>query len=211
MTSSADAERLALCDLLTEVGPDAPTLCEGWRTRHLAAHLTLRDRAPKVWAGLLGSRFAGPADRALAEAAQRPYGELVTAVRGGAPIWSPMGVPVLKDAVNLLEYVIHHEDVRRAQPGWGPRAVPATLADQVWTALRLGSRASLRRARDGVVLARAGTDATIRAKAGTLTVTVTGDPVELALFVSGRREHARVDLTGDDAAVSRLRTAPLGF
>lgn len=211
MTSAADAERIALCDLLAELGPDAPTLCEGWRTRHLAAHLTLRDRAPKVWAGLLSSRFSGPADRALSEAASRPFPELVAAVRGGAPVWSPMGVPVLKDAVNLLEYVIHHEDVRRAQPGWGPRAVPSSLADQVWTALRLSGRATLRRARDGVVLARAGTDSTVRAKAGALTVTVTGDPIELGMFVSGRRDSARVDLTGDDAAVSRLRTAHLGF
>lgn len=211
MTSAADAERIALCDLLTELGPDAPTLCEGWRTRHLAAHLMLRDRAPKVWAGLLSARFSGPADRALEEAAAGSYADVVASVRGGAPVWSPMGVPVLKDAVNLLEFVIHHEDVRRAQPGWGPRAVPSTLADQVWTALKLGSRASLRRARDGVVLARAGTGSTVRGRGGSLTVTITGDPIELALFTSGRQDHARVDLAGDDAAVSRLRTAKLGY
>jgi uncharacterized protein (TIGR03085 family) len=213
VTSAADAERVALCDLLDELGPSAPTLCEGWRTLHLAAHLTLRDRAPQVWPGLLASRFSGPADRALATAIRRPYPELVAAVRAGAPIWSPMGVPLLKDAVNLMEYVIHHEDVRRAQPGWGPRAVPSTLADQVWTALRLASRPALRRAKDGVLLRRAGSDATITAKGGalTVTVTVTGDPIELALFVSGRGRHARVELTGDDAAVARLEATTLAF
>ena len=140
----------------------------------------------------------------MAERADRPYDEIVAAVRAGAPKWSPMGLPGAKDLVNLLEFVIHHEDVRRAQQGWGPRAVPATLADPVWRAIKLGSRATLRRAPDGVVLRRAGTDATVVAKKGELTVTVVGDPVELALFTSGRQRAARVDLSGDDAAVSRL-------
>jgi hypothetical protein len=62
-----------------------------------------------------------------------------------------------------------------------------------------------------VVLRRAGTDATVVAKKGELTVTVVGDPVELALFTSGRQRAARVDLSGDDAAVSRLLATPLGF
>lgn len=211
MTNAADAERAALCDLLDELGPTAPTLCEGWRTRELAAHLTVRDRAPRVWAGLLVPRLAGQADKVTAAAAERPYPELVAAVRAGAPVWSPLGLPVLKDALNLLEYVIHHEDVRRAQPGWGPRAVPTALADNVWTALRLAARPAVRKARDGVVLRRAGSDATITGKGGALTVTVTGDPVELALFVSGRGRVARVEVTGDDAAVARLAATPMSF
>ena len=89
--------------------------------------------------------------------------------------------------------------------------MPATLSDSVWRAIKLGSRATLRRAPDGVVLRRAGTDATVVAKKGELTVTVVGDPVELALFTSGRQRAARVDLSGDDAAVSRLLATPLGF
>jgi uncharacterized protein (TIGR03083 family) len=40
----ARAERAALCDLFDEVGPDAPTLCAGWTTRDLAAHLVIRER-----------------------------------------------------------------------------------------------------------------------------------------------------------------------
>jgi uncharacterized protein (TIGR03085 family) len=211
VTSAADAERAALCDLLDELGPGAPTLCEGWRTLELAAHLTLRDRAPKVWAGLVVPRLAGAADSVLAAAVERPYPEMVAAVRAGAPIWSPLGLPVVKDALNLMEYVIHHEDVRRAQPGWGPRAVPTALADHVWTTLRMTARSAVRRARDGVVLKRAGSDATITGKSGALSVTVSGDPIELALFVSGRGRVARVELAGDDAAVARLTATPMSF
>ena len=211
MTSTADTERLALCDLLDELGPDAPTLCEGWTTRDLATHLYVRDRDPKAWAGISIGRLHGLADQAMAARADRPYPEIVADVRAGAPKWSPTGLPGAKDLVNLLEFVIHHEDVRRAQQGWGPRALPSTLADSVWRAVRLGARATLRRAPDGVVLRRAGTDSSVVAKKAPLTVTVVGDPVELALFTSGRQRAARVDLSGDDAAVSRLLAAPLGF
>jgi uncharacterized protein (TIGR03085 family) len=211
VTSSADAERAAVADLLDRLGPDAPTLCAGWTTRQLAAHLVARDRSPRSWPGLLIPRLGGLADRATAEQAARPYEEIVADVRAGAPVWSPMGLPKVKDAVNLLEFVIHHEDVRRAQPGWGPRAVPASLADPVWVAVRLACRGAFRRAADGVRLRRAGTDSEVTAKTGKLVVTVVGDPVELALFLSGRQRAARVELLGDDAAVARLARADLSF
>jgi uncharacterized protein (TIGR03085 family) len=209
VTSSADAERAALCDLLLELGPDAPTLCEGWATRELAAHLVVRDRQPKAWAGIVLPPLSRLADSALAGQATRPYEELVQTVRAGAPKWSPFGLPGVKDATNLLEFVIHHEDVRRAQPGWGPRAVPRSLADPVWTAVRLSARAAYRKAPDGVRLRRAGTDSETTGKGGALVVTVVGDPVELALFQTGRQRVARVDLSGDDAAVARLLAASL--
>ena len=211
MTSTADAERAALCDLLDELGPSAPTLCEGWDTRALATHLLVRDRDPKAWAGIAVPKLHDLADRAMDSQAGKPYDEIVAEVRRGAPKWSPLGLPGAKDVVNLLEFVLHHEDVRRAQPGWGPRAVPASLADSVWKAVRFGSRAALRKAPDGVVLRRAGTSSSVTAKKGELTVTVVGDPVELALFTSGRQRAARVDLSGDDAAVSRLLKADLGL
>lgn len=209
MTSPADAERAALCDLLLELGPDAPTLCEGWATRELAAHLVVRDRQPKAWAGIVVPPLSRLADSAMAGQTARPYEELVATVRAGAPKWSPFGLPGVKDVANLLEFVIHHEDVRRAQPGWGPRAVPRSLADPVWTAVRLSARAAYRKAPDGVRLRRAGTSSETTGKGGALVVTVVGDPVELALFQSGRQRVARVDLSGDDAAVARLLAASL--
>lgn len=211
MTSTADAERAALCDLLDRLGPDAPTLCEGWTTRELATHLMVRDRDPKAWAGIGVPRLAKLADDAMAGHAGEPYGEIVARVRGGAPKWSPLGLPGAKDVVNLVEYVIHHEDVLRAQPGWRPRAVPASLSDGVWRTLKVAARAQFRKAPDGVLLRRAGSTEEIRAKKGSLTVTLVGDPVELALFASGRQQAARVDLKGDDAAVARLRATRLAM
>ena len=139
MTSIADTERAALCDLLDELGPDAPTLCAGWTTRDLATHLFVRDREPKAWAGIAVSALSGLAEQAMADQAGPPVRGDRGGGAAGAPKWSPIGLPGAKDLVNMLEFVIHHEDVRRAQPGWGPRAVPATLSDSVWRAVRLGS------------------------------------------------------------------------
>ena len=83
MTSPADAERAALCDLLETLGPDAPTLCEGWKTRDLAAHLVVRDRQPKAWAGIMVPPLGRLADQATTAQAAQPYEELVDAVRAG--------------------------------------------------------------------------------------------------------------------------------
>ena len=57
MTSVAATERADLCDLFRAVGPDAPTLCEGWTTRDLAAHLVVRERRPDAVAKVEAASF----------------------------------------------------------------------------------------------------------------------------------------------------------
>ena len=212
MTSAAADERAALCNLLAAVGPDAPTLCEGWTTYDLAAHLAIRDRVPAAWPGIMVSRFAARTERAQTRFRnEHPYADCVALVRGGAPRWSPMGAPGLGDLVNLAEYVIHHEDVRRAQPEWAPRAITTGLSDSLWKSLRLSARATLRRVPDGVLMVRAGTTDQFTASRGQLVVTITGDPLELTLYAAGRRSVARVEIRGDDAAVARLAATRLAL
>ena len=46
-------ERAALCDTLEKFGADAPTLCEGWTTLDLAAHLVAREARSDAAAGLV--------------------------------------------------------------------------------------------------------------------------------------------------------------
>ena len=77
-------ERLALCALLEKTGPDAPTLCEGWKTGDLAAHLVLRERRPDAAAGILGGPLAGYTARVQAQLKRRmSFAELVQAIRTG--------------------------------------------------------------------------------------------------------------------------------
>jgi uncharacterized protein (TIGR03085 family) len=64
-------ERDELCELFLELGPTAPTLCEGWDTLDLAAHLWIREHQPTAAAGILVPRFAERTERMQAKAADR--------------------------------------------------------------------------------------------------------------------------------------------
>ncbi|WP_104525421.1 TIGR03085 family metal-binding protein [Blastococcus atacamensis] len=195
-SSLPERERAALADLLETVGPDAPTCCEGWTTAHLAAHLAVRDRRPDALPGygleMLpgGERLAWWSHRLEARLrAGTPYGEVVDQVRSGPPSWTPMAWPAVVGALNVAEYAIHHEDVRRAQPGWEPRQLSPADRDQLWGATGLMARRAA--GRRGLVLRR--TDVPGEEKRlGAGGRTVSGDPLELLLWVSGRRAAARV-------------------
>jgi uncharacterized protein (TIGR03085 family) len=208
----ARAEREALSDLLDTLGPDAPTLCEGWATADLAAHLVVREHRPDAAGGIAIKPLAGYTESVQNKIKSgRSYRALVDDVRQGPPRWSPYGlVPGLDAMVNTLEFFVHHEDVRRAQPGWEPRELPADLAETIWKRVSGGARLTLRRSPVGVVLRH-----TDGRKAGGKKaephVIVSGDPAELLLFSFGRQEHAQVTYEGDDTSIERLRTAKLGM
>ena len=205
----AQAERAALCDLLLEVGPDAPTLCAGWTTTDLAAHLVVRDRRPDVGPGLiLSGPFARHTARVTRRAAERvPFERLVTRIRSGPP-WP---IRLVDGPVNLVEYFVHLEDVRRAVDGWAPRSGLDDLQDALWPFQTSGTKLRIRRVQDvGLSIARPGGQP-VAVRSGSRQVTATGDPGELALFFFGRRDRSRVDLTGDPDGVSEVRTAPIGF
>ncbi|MFI7418294.1 TIGR03085 family metal-binding protein [Nonomuraea sp. NPDC049684] len=216
----ARGERTALCDLFDRLGPEAPTLCEGWTTYDLAAHLVLRERRPDAMGGIGISALAGyTASVQNGLKAKHPYPELVGIVRRPGGVYGLL--PFLDTAVNTLEFFVHHEDVRRAQPGWEPRELPADLDELIWKRVSAGARIMLRRSPVRLVLRRTGGgSAAGRGSAGGVAlggaregakVQVTGTAQELLLFCFGRQEHARVELTGDDAAVSRATEARLGF
>ena len=220
MTHAQD-ERRAICAVLTELGPDRPTLCRGWQTADLAAHLVLRERRPDAGAGILGGPLAGYTRRVQSGLSKRtPFPKLVELIRTGPPRMSFFGLPGTDERLNLVEYFVHHEDVRRAQPGWQPRSLSAGLSDVLWDRLGL-ARFLMRKAPVGVELVRADAAAAagspvtpqagngrvrITAKARTPVVTVTGDPAELTLWAMGRTSVANVRLAGNDNDVAALRS-----
>jgi uncharacterized protein (TIGR03085 family) len=210
-------ERLALCALFDETGPDAPTLCEGWTTGDLAAHLVLRERRPDAAAGVAGGPLAGYTARVQHRLRQRiPFPELVRMIRSGPPHLSVMALPGMDERINAVEFFVHHEDVRRAADGWEPRALGSGESDMLWGRLRM-ARFMLRKAPVGVELARDdvgpatdnpdGVPYRITARNATPAVTVVGSPAELTLWVMGRRTAARVRMDGIQAAVTKLAEA----
>lgn len=217
MTFARD-ERAALCALLDVFGPEAPTLCEGWETRDLAAHLVLRERRPDAAVGFVVRPLAGYAARVQRQIAARPYRQVVDMIRHGPPRLSIWAVPGADEHGNAVEYFVHHEDVRRAAPGTEPRQLGADAEELLWRRLRL-ARFVLRAAPCGVILRRDGAGdggsasaaAQVTAKPGSPSVTVSGAPGELVLWALGRTAAARVRLDGDETAVRALRNARWGL
>jgi len=196
-------ERQALCDLLAETGPDAPTLCEGWTTGDLAAHLLLRERRPDAGLGLMVPLLAGYTERVRRRIlADTPFPRLVELLRQGPPAWSPLALPGAEGAANTTEFFIHHEDVRRARPGWEPRELPAAFEEQLWRRLRIG-RFLLRRVPVQVTLAEPEGRTQVLTKEGKQ-ARGHGRPSELTLWTAGRGSGARVQLTGEAEAVNVL-------
>jgi uncharacterized protein (TIGR03085 family) len=210
VTSLARTERAALCATALQAGEEAPTLCGGWTVKDLVVHLLVRERSPAA-VGIAVSPLSGLTERAYRRMGRHDFRVLVEMLRNGPPALSPYSLPKVDALLNSLELFVHHEDIRRAQPGWVPRVVPASLADSLWKQLRLTARPAFRHAPDGVLLLRAGTDASITAKRGALTVALEGDPVELLLYAFNRKAAARVEIRGDDAAVTRLALAKIGL
>lgn len=197
MTSSSrpldERERASLADLLERLGPNAPTCCAGWTTAHLAAHLVARERRPDTLPGYgvepLGVARWAPAWSHRVEdrlRARTPYPDVVARLRSGPPPWTPLAWRPVARLLNTTEYAIHHEDVRRAQPAWTPRALPRADQDALWPAVALFAR----RQPGGVTARR--TDTGQERRVGHGATTVAGEPLELLLWLSGRRDVARV-------------------
>jgi uncharacterized protein (TIGR03085 family) len=194
MSSYARTERAALCDLFEEIGPDQPTLCEGWLTRDLAAHLVLRERGWVGAAGIVIRPLAGHTERVQRELASRPWSELVALLRSGPPRTQLVGW--FDESFNTIEFVVHHEDVRRAREGWTPRQLPTDQQDDLWRRLRQWARPAFRRARGGVVLERPGAEP-VTVRTGEPVKTISGEPLEVLMYAYGRRDHAVVTVTKD--------------
>ncbi|MEU0336798.1 TIGR03085 family metal-binding protein [Streptomyces sp. NPDC006193] len=204
MSTFAKRERLLLADLLETAGPDAGTLCEGWRTRDLAAHVVVRERRPDAAGGTLVKQLAPRLRKVTAEYAAKPYEELIQLIRTGPPRFSPFQLKQVDEAANIVEFYVHGEDVRRAQPGWSPRELDRVFQDALWLRLERTARLVGRGAPTGLVLRRPD-GRTVVARRGTPVVTVTGEPSELLMFAYGRQDAARVDVDGDADAIAELR------
>jgi uncharacterized protein (TIGR03085 family) len=209
VTSLARRERHALCDLALSLGPEAPTLCGDWDARDLVAHLLVREHSLTGAPGISIKALSGLTERAMRREERRPFPAMVDRLRD--PGLTPYALPGVERMLNTLEYVVHLEDLRRAQPDWAPRPVATADDDELWRAVRRG-RLFVRSAGMPVRLRRDdrnGEEAVL--KAGDDPVTVIGPALELVLFLFGRQRVARVELDGPPEQVERLRTASLGF
>ncbi|MBQ1073045.1 TIGR03085 family protein [Micromonospora sp. C31] len=209
MPRYARAEREALADLMQTLGPEAPTVNDGWTIRDLAAHLVLRERRPDAAGGIVLPPLRGHAERVRLRIAARAWPRLLDEVRR-PPAWSPVSNPVTDELANTLEFFIHHEDVRRARPDWLPRDLAAGLNAALWKRCAGLARLALRRF-PADVLVQAPGYGELHVGRGGDSVRVAGAPGELALFLSGRQRVSRMQIDGPAALADRLRGTDLGM
>ena len=195
MTELIDVrERREICDLFVELGPDAPTLCEGWTTADLAAHMVLREHFRR-WGD----------ERRAAEKA-KGFPAVVARLRAGAPFF-PWSTPGLRNIFNGLEFFIHHEDVRRAN-GQGPRPEQPDLEALSWRMTGFNGRRLAKVIRPyGVELVNP--EGARRTFGKGTFATITGPASEMILYLGGRRATAHVALTGAPEAIAALEAADL--
>ncbi|WP_125612855.1 TIGR03085 family metal-binding protein [Specibacter cremeus] len=206
--------REVLAETLLAAGPGAPTLCPGWRTQELAAHLYLRERSAKVTVGLVVKPLRSASEKAIAKlaesaAAPAPYAELVRKFRAGPPRLSPLNVKRVDENANLIEFFVHTEDVRRATDRWAPRSLDPDYSEALWHDL-IKRAAFLYRSVDlGIVLVNPAGPRHV-AKRAPVSVAITGDPGELLMHAHGRTGQALVTLEGQPEALALLQTAEVG-
>lgn len=203
------ASREVLAEVLLAAGPEAPTLCAGWQTRHLAAHLVLREHS-MLAAGIALKPLSPLMERELNSRAttalnRDAYVQLVNEFKAGAPKYSPFSLSTFDRAANLSEYFIHTEDVRRATDRWAPRVLDAKYADMLWHDLVRRASTYYRGTYVGIILVRPDGQRHVVRKAQT-SVAIVGSPEELLLHASGRRNEALVTYEGSREAIALLRS-----
>jgi uncharacterized protein (TIGR03085 family) len=207
--SLARRERHALCDLALALGPQAPTLCGDWTVEQLVAHLLVRETRPLGALGILVPALSGITEREMASLARRGLPAMVSSLRD--PRLTPFALPPVERLANTLEYFVHHEDLRRAQPGWAPRELDQRDQTSLWSAIRVAGRGLVRPAGVPVVARRSDTGGTATLRSGEQPVEVTGLPSEIVLLLYGRRENRGLSLDGPKDQVARLRWSDLGI
>jgi uncharacterized protein (TIGR03085 family) len=202
--TAAQRERSALVETMRSVGPDAPTLCGGWTTRDLAAHLVVREGRLDATAGVAIPFLAGYTEKVQRQVTQSTdWDTLLGKVASGPPLYSPF--KILDPVANMGEMFIHHEDVRRAQTDWQPRQLDDATAHALGRGLSIMARLTLAKAPARVSL-RTPNGKTLATVGRGPELTVKGEPQELLLFISGRDE-VRLEFDGDEALVDAVRAA----
>ena len=206
--TTARRERAALVETMRSVGPDAPTLCGDWTTRDLAAHLVVRERRLDATPGIAVPFLAGYTDKVQRQvAASAEWDELLDKIASGPPIFSPF--KILDPVANMGEMFIHHEDVRRAQTGWEPRPLDDATARALGRGLSIMARLTLAKAPARVSM-RTPQGKHVASVGRGQAITVTGEPPELLLFISGR-DAVRLQFDGDAALVTAVRESRRGL
>ncbi|WP_018160836.1 TIGR03085 family metal-binding protein [Smaragdicoccus niigatensis] len=199
--SLAQRERQAMVKSMRSAGPAAPTLCEGWTVKDLAAHIVIRERRPDAAPGIMGGPLAAYTERIRKGYTEKPFDELLEDIRTGPPVWWMGKGP--DRLFNTSEMFVHHEDVRRGGNRWESRHLSDRDEASLWVIVRNVAPQTFRSAPVSVVLVTDMGKRLVAKKSGKRTVTITGAPSEILLLAFGRKA-VNVTAEGDEADVAAV-------
>ena len=202
----AQSQRRQLADLFLTLGPEAPTLCEGWTARELAAHLYVRERNIKAGMGLMVAKYSSLHDEAIEAQAQLPFEQTVQDWAAG-----PVGIfKLLDNQANTVEHFVHLEDLRRGDVSqdFEPREFSQVVNEQLYKSLKQMAPILLRGSQKPIVLTPdLFTPFTVGGKRGVVekgddVVRVSGEVGEILMWAYGR-DRVKVHVSGDVDSVKR--------
>ena len=200
----AQRQRALICDLFLELGPFAPTLDEGWKTQDLAAHLWIREHKPLAMLGVISEKFSDMTARIQMEALHtNGFIGLVERLRTPSLLMRPVD-----SIVNGAEFFIHHMDVLRANDR--DQTLSEKDEDSLRGSIKMFAGSVAKTYGDRVVI-DTNDGKQMEFGQGTRPVHLIGKPSEIIMFVSGRTDHANVDLVGEPEAVKKFTESAVGI
>lgn len=209
MTSFARRERTAICQTLRKLGPEQPTLCQGWSTKDLLVHLIVRENRPDAAVGLFIPFLSAYTDSISNKYKEKSFEELIAIFENGPKSPSPFSLPKVDELANTFEFLVHHEDILRAQSDYQPRKLTEEDAKFIWSRFTKSAVFFMRKVKVGVV---AKTDqGTYTLKRGNDVVTISGNVIDLVMFAFGRKNTTEINFEGNPTAVEKLKNSDLSL
>ncbi len=198
-------ERQKLVALMRKVGPDAPTLCDGWTVKDLAVHLVVRENHPKAALGVMYPPAKNWLSDKVNELSAADIEVLLERLETGSRI---PPVRWVDRWLNGMEYFIHHEDVRRAQPSAPQRRLAKQQQAELLHRVRFFAPLILKNSEVPVVFEPDSAPRFVAydhrgvTEAGDGVATVRGPIEELAMWLFGRAS-ADVDVEDPQEGIRR--------
>jgi uncharacterized protein (TIGR03083 family) len=201
---TVEEQRLALSDLLADLTPDQwvlPSLCDGWRVRDVAAHLTLGSRVGPLTGTVEFVRARGNVNRLIHDTAVRradavDQARVVADLRASAASRRhPPGTSYLDPFADVL---VHGQDIARplGLPWSMPLGAAVVAATRDWT---MGFPFHARRRLRGLRLTATDVDWTVGDGP------VVEGPIAALLLVLTGRTASLGELSGDGLPTLRTR------
>jgi uncharacterized protein (TIGR03085 family) len=209
MTSLAKRERVAISQLLRKLGPEAPTLCEGWNSFDLLVHLVSRETRPDAAIGIVLPIFSSWTTKVSQDIKSRGFENLIAEFEQGPKNTSFFAIPGVDNLANSFELLIHHEDLLRGQTDYSPRTLDEDDKKLIWKRFTQSGKLLMRKAKVGIIAQS--DQGTYTIKSGQSCVTMKGEVIDLLLFAYGRKAHVNIEFEGEESAIRILKETKFGF